>query len=144
MNDLVTILNGEPRTTTLAVAKGLNMPHASILRLLRTHQSDLEEFGRVGFEIEPFETAGGMQSREVASLNEQQATLILTYIRNTPISRMLKKRLVRAFYELKNASTAPLASTQLKITAERYIELLENESKMLRGRIGLKLIDRAA
>ena len=52
------------------------------------------------FEIEPFETAGGIQSREVALLDEPQSTLLLTFMRNTDIVRAFKKKLVREFWEM--------------------------------------------
>ncbi|WP_110685096.1 Rha family transcriptional regulator [Salinicola aestuarinus] len=93
---------GELITTTTAIAEGIDRDHASVVRLVREHRDDLEEFGRVGFEIQPFETSGGTQRREVASLNEPQATLLLTYMRNTDIVRAFKKRLVRTFYEMRD------------------------------------------
>jgi anti-repressor protein len=111
--ELVTVNNGSPVTTTLAIAEGLEVEHASIIKLVRTHQADLEEFGRVGFEIAPFETAGGMQSREVATLNERQATLIMTYSKNTEIARTFKKRLVKTFYELAQRVSNPLVPQTL-------------------------------
>lgn len=97
---IVSLVDGQVVTTTLAIAEGTDNDHASVIKLVRTYQNDLEEFGRVGFEIAPFETAGGTQQREVATLNEQQSTLILTYMRNSDIVRAFKKRLVKAFYEL--------------------------------------------
>ena len=47
---------GNPVTTSLAIAEGIGRPHASVIRLIRDNLSDLKEFGRVGFEIQPFET----------------------------------------------------------------------------------------
>lgn len=100
MNELVTMHDGRAVTTTLAIAEGTENEHASVIKLVRTYLADLEQFGRVGFEIEPFETAGGTQQREVAKLNEQQATLVLTLMRNSEIVVRFKVRLVKAFYEL--------------------------------------------
>lgn len=110
MTQLVTI-NGETAvTTSLAIAEGTELDHASVIKLVRTYQADLEDFGRVGFEIRPFETAGGHQQREVAMLNEQQATLLLTYMRNSDIVRVFKKRLVKAFYEMAQQVRNPVAA----------------------------------
>jgi len=103
---VVTLTDGVPTTTTLAIAEGADVEHASVIKLVRTYQTDLEEFGRVGFEIAPFDTAGGTQQREIAILNEQQTTLIFTYMRNTDVVRDFKKRLVKAFYELAHSKTA--------------------------------------
>lgn len=97
---IVTIKDGDAVTTTLAIAEGTLNDHASVIKLVRTYQADLEDFGRVGFEIQPFATAGGEQTREVAILNEPQSTLLLTFMRNTDIVRAFKKKLVREFWEM--------------------------------------------
>lgn len=100
--DLVVVADdGLPTTTSLVIAEGTDNEHASVLRLIRDNVSDFEEFGRVGFEIDTFDTAGGPQQREVVALNEEQATLLLTYMRNSVVVKDFKKRLVRAFYDMK-------------------------------------------
>lgn len=101
MNQIVTIApGGEPVTTSLAIADGVGNPHRAVIQLVRQYQADLEDFGRVAFEMAPFETPGGVQSREIATLNEPQATLLMTYMRNNDVVRAFKKRLVRAFYDM--------------------------------------------
>ena len=50
---------------------------------------------------------GWIKLCEVAVLNEQQATLLLTYMRNNAEVRRFKKRLVRAFYELLSEKRQP-------------------------------------
>jgi phage regulator Rha-like protein len=114
MNKLVTVSNGLPVTTTLAIAEGLEVEHASIIKLVRTHQTDLEDFGLVGFEIAP-RLAGqhGGGNTEYANLNERQATLIMTYAKNTEIARTFKKRLVKTFYELAENAKQPLVPQTL-------------------------------
>ena len=77
-----------------------------MIQLIRTHLSKLEGFGRVGFEIQPFQTLGGAQSREIAVLNERQATLVLTFMRNSPVVVDFKVRLVDALYRLAEAAQA--------------------------------------
>jgi len=118
---IVIIKDGAAVASTTVIAAGTENEHASVIALVRKYRADFEEFGRVRFEIEPFETAGGMQSREVALLDEPQATLLLTYMRNTEIVRAFKKKLVREFWELvqernRNRSSMP----------ENYIEALEH------------------
>lgn len=100
MTDLVSLSGGTAVTSTLTIAENTDNDHASVIRLVRTYLTDLQEFGRVGFEIQTFATAGGNQQREFAELNEQQATLLLTYMRNSPIVRSFKKSLVRAFFDM--------------------------------------------
>lgn len=93
--------DGELTTTSVVIAQGTEVEHPSVIRLIRNYVADLEEFGRVGFEIAPFATSGGLQRREIAVLNEAQATLLMTYMRNTDVVRAFKKRLVRAFLEMR-------------------------------------------
>lgn len=114
--NLVTIKDGDAVTTTLAIAVGTQNDHASVIKLARTYQADLEEFGPVGFEIHVVaRPQGGGTPAEFAILNEPQATLLLTYMRNTEIVRAFKKKLVREFWELvqeRNRASQPDITTQ--------------------------------
>lgn len=103
MNQLVSIKKDEPVTTTELISISTKLEHPSVIKLVRTHINDFNEFGRVGFEIRPFETRGGTQEREIAILNEQQATLLITYMRNSKIVREFKKKLVRDFFAMREA-----------------------------------------
>lgn len=103
MSDLVgivTLRDGAPIVSSLAIAEGIGREHKQVIRLIRDNLADFDEFGRVRFENAPFETAGGVQRREVALLNERQATLLMTYMRNSAVVRVFKRRLVRAFFEM--------------------------------------------
>lgn len=112
-NPLVFLKDGQAVTTSLAIAEGTQNEHRAVLQLARNYLTDLEEFGGVAFEMRPFATAGGTQNREVALLNEQQATLLLTYMRNSDVVRSFKKALVKMFWEMAKAQrqfvTDPLA-----------------------------------
>lgn len=96
-SDLVTVEHGRPVTTTERVAAAAGLQHASVIKLVREHLADFQEFGRVRFQIAPFATAGGVQSREIAQLNEPQAALLLLYQRNTAKVRAFKLRMVKDF-----------------------------------------------
>jgi len=98
--ELVIVNNGIATTTTLAIAEGTGNEHKAVIQLVRYYLSDLEQFGRVTFEMAPFETAGGTQTREIANLNERQAVLIMSYMKNTTIIRTFKIQLTRQFYEM--------------------------------------------
>lgn len=97
--EIVSLVDGEAVTTTLAIAAGCEVDHASVIKLARTYQSDLQEFGLLDFKSE---STGGRPT-EFAVLNEQQSTLILTYMRNSSIVREFKKRLVKDFWRLVHA-----------------------------------------
>ncbi|MGE0156722.1 MAG: Rha family transcriptional regulator [Geobacter sp.] len=114
---LVTLFDGNPVTTTLVLADGTENQHGSIIKLVRKYHDDLSEFGQVRFEIR-LNTQGS--PTEYAYLNEQQATLLMTYMSNTPIIRQFKKRLVAAFFELAAGKALQIRSTsdnvQTKVT----------------------------
>lgn len=90
-------------TNSAVIASGVMKDHKPVIQLIRKYKSDLEEFGRVEFEMRPFQTDGGMQKQEIALLNEQQTTLLITYMRNNEVVREFKKRLVYEFFTMRSA-----------------------------------------
>lgn len=99
---LVFAIKQKPFTNSEIIAHETGVQHKNLLELIRTYLSDLQEFGRVAFETRPFETAGGEQNREIAILNEEQTTLLITYMRNSEKVRHFKKVIVRAFFDMRN------------------------------------------
>jgi len=93
--------SGCPVTTSLAIAEGVGNPHATVIKLVRQNASDFEEFGNIGFEIQNSNSGAGRPT-EFAVLNEQQATLLLTYMRNNETVKQFKKRLVKAFFDMRD------------------------------------------
>lgn len=107
---IVTIKDGDAVTTTLVIADGTLSDHASVIKLVRTYQADLEEFGLLDFKSE---STGGRPT-EYAFLNEPQSTLLLTYMRNTDIVRAFKKKLVREFWELVQQRNQPMTHPDIQ------------------------------
>ena len=106
MHNLVTIDdNGVAVTTSLAMAEGVGNEHKTVIQLIRQNIEDLQEFGPIAFGMRKGESlpqGGFAKATQYAMLNEQQATLLITYMRNNDVVRAFKKRLVKAFYELAN------------------------------------------
>lgn len=123
---IVQVAGGVPTTTSMRVANGTNNEHASVLRLIRDNLADFEEFGLVGFEIQP-RPAGqhGGGDVQIAILNEEHATLLLTYMRNNAVVKDFKKRLVREFSALRRsvAPTGPELLARAVIEAKAMLEL---------------------
>ncbi|MBE7388107.1 Rha family transcriptional regulator [Ligilactobacillus salivarius] len=92
-------LKAEPYTTSEIIANNTNNQHDSIKRLIRKHQLRLEQFGKVGFEIQPLPSG---QKAKVYKLNEQQATLLITFLDNSEIVANFKTLLVKQFYEMRD------------------------------------------
>ena len=131
MNNLIIVKNKTALTTSLAIAEGTENKHKAVIQLVRKYTDDLSEFGGVAFEMRPFETAGGIQERTIAYLNEPQATLLMTYMSNTPVVRQFKKQLVKAFYKMAE-----------KIRGEidyRQVDIEHNRSRRLENPNGLDI-----
>lgn len=141
-NQIVTVANGQAVTTSLAIAQGTENDHASVIKLVRNYLADLEEFGGVtfemrsqaktnsGFEIQNTQgsdfksnPSGGGRPTEYAVLNEQQSTLLLTYMRNSDIVRRFKKALVKAFFELSKVGAGGTALNPANLSRLQLIEM---------------------
>lgn len=107
MTDLVFLepdkLGSEPFTTSKVIAEGANIQHHTVTKLIQKHKTDFEEFGILRFKIEVFKGRG--QPEKTYQLNEQQATLLITYLKNTPPVRQFKKDLVQEFYRMRRELT---------------------------------------
>lgn len=113
-----------------AIAEGTENQHKNVLQLIRAYRTDLEEFGRVESQTRPFETAGGTQWREVFLLNEPQATLILTYMRNMDRIRQFKKALVKAFFDMARQLTTPQVPQSLPDALRAYAAEVEQRQAL--------------
>lgn len=105
MNDLVFMhgLNEEPYTTDKIIAKCSNNSLHAVKVLIYSHKKDLEEFGILSFEMTKLPGRGRPQ--KTYHLNEQQSTLLITYLDNTPQVNQFKKSLVHEFYRMKKELT---------------------------------------
>lgn len=101
MNDLVILKKDDVFTTSEVIANGTNSSYRSVQRLIEKYQKDLSEFGKVRFEITPLKESKTKQNRKIYLLNEQQTTLLMTYMKNTPVVREFKKALVKEFFEMR-------------------------------------------
>jgi phage regulator Rha-like protein len=93
--DIVEISGRLARTTSEAVALGCERSHKNTLALIRKYHSQFEELGSLAFETR-MGKHGGVPV-EVALLNEDQATFLITLFRNNDIVVAFKLRLVKEF-----------------------------------------------
>ena len=138
MSNLIVIKDNQALTTTLAIADGTQNSHEAVIKLARRYQSDLEEFGPLGFQIrkgEPLPQGGFAKATEYALLNEHQATLLLTYMKNTEIVRGFKKRLVKAFFEMADRLRMPAQAPQSLPEALRLAAELAEQAEKQREQI---------
>ena len=96
-------LNEEPYTTDKIIAEHSGNSLHAVKVLIYNHKQDFEDFGILSFEMTKLPGRGRPQ--KTYHLNEQQATLLITYLDNTPQVNQFKKSLVREFYRMKQELT---------------------------------------
>lgn len=107
MSDLVIIEEDKACTTSLTIADGTGNEHRVVLQLISRHKKRIEHFGKISFSSAPQmrnpdnKGLGGRPVR-VAMLNEAQATLVMTMMRNTPRVLDFKVALVEAFFKARD------------------------------------------
>ncbi|HEM4698116.1 TPA: Rha family transcriptional regulator [Streptococcus suis] len=89
----------EPYTLSSIVAECAEVQHHTVTRIIRKNLERFERFGKVGFKIQAMES--GQQSKDYI-LNEQQATLLITFLKNTEQVANFKENLVKAFFEMRD------------------------------------------
>lgn len=132
MNDIVFLSDNthEPFTTSKAIASFAEIQHHTVTRLIQQHEADFKEFGLLRFQIDAVKRDGvrGTKYTKHYQLNEEQATLLMTYLKNTPKVRAFKKELVRQFYamrtELYKAQSAKIERKPIRLGMTDAIKAL--------------------
>ena len=105
MNHLVFLAPNtrEPFTTSDVIAAFAGIQHHTVTRLIQQHEADFKEFGLLRFQIDAVKREGarGTKYTKHYQLNEEQATLLMTYLKNTAQVRAFKRELVRQFYAMR-------------------------------------------
>lgn len=122
MNEIVMVKGNEVFTTSLAISKGLNLEHESVIRLLKKH-SNIEELSR--FEIGEIRTKG--RPIKIAFLDELQATLLIVLMKNSPEVLKFKIKLTNAFFKQRKLLQSIIIQKQ---NAEWLLK--RNETKVMR------------
>lgn len=108
MNDLVFMhgLNEEPYTTDKIIAECSKNQLRSVRRVITNNISDFEDYGVLRFEItKPCKGSKGGRPEKIYHLNQEQSTLLITYLDNTPEVKSFKKKIVHEFYRMKKELT---------------------------------------
>lgn len=117
---------GEVVVTSLTIAQGAGVEHRAVLQLIDKHQAKLERFGTNAFEMRS-QDRGGHPVR-IALLNEQQSTLLMTFMRNTEKVIDFKVALVDAFFAM--AKQLGQAFDPAKLTKKQALQMaLESEER---------------
>ena len=101
MNELVEVKGNDVFTNSKIIAQGTENQHESVSAIIQKYWNDIEDFGRIEFsDLKSGNIKGGRPER-VYRLNEEQATFVLTLMRNNKIVVKFKKELVRQFYAMR-------------------------------------------
>ncbi|WP_279152825.1 phage regulatory protein/antirepressor Ant [Photobacterium iliopiscarium] len=143
MNTIVTLNESQcPVTTSMIIAEHVGLQHKNVLSIIRENINDFNEFGNTAFETR--NSIGAGRPTEYAILNEQHATLLITYMRNSEVVKKFKKTLVKAFFDMRNefnnrqASVGDLSRMdilKLAMQSEEERLRLQQENKGLELRI---------
>lgn len=99
MNELVMLRGNDIFTNSLVISMGTGVRHDKVKESIRKHKDRVEKFGRLS-PPHKGESTGG-RPEEIYQLNEQQATFIITLMKNTEKVLDFKEELVRQFYSMR-------------------------------------------
>lgn len=95
-------LNDEPYTTSEVIAECAGIDRHAVQQQTKKHQKRLEKFGILAFEMrKPSKGSNGGHPRKEFHYNEEQATLLITFLDNTDVVADFKVELVRQFFAMK-------------------------------------------
>ncbi len=98
MYELVEVKENDVFTNSKVIAEGTGNQHHAVRELIKKYKSDIEDFGTLLISNE--ESTGGRPA-EIYYLNEEQATFVITLLRNSKVVVKFKKELVRQFYAMR-------------------------------------------
>lgn len=97
MTSLVSSVKGVLLVSTLDISEGVGIQHKAVLELVHTYKAELETIRTL-----PSETRkSGGRPTTFYWLDEEQATFLITLMRNSPVVVSFKLKLTREFYRMK-------------------------------------------
>ncbi len=101
--NIVELIDNEPRISHRVIAEQTENKEHSVSRLIRDNSHKFELFGVIGFEIHKLSETNLKDGRPEKTyfLNEQQATLLISMMRNNDIVLDFKVRLVAEFFRMR-------------------------------------------
>lgn len=123
MYELVELKGNDVFTNSKVIADGANNQHESVVAIIRKYEKDILDFGNIDFS--DLKSGKRGQPERVYYLNEEQATFVITLLRNSKIVVKFKKELVRQFYAMRRF----ILEKQSKLWGETRIANKENRLK---------------
>lgn len=98
MNKLVIIKGNDLFTDSFNIAYGAEIEHSSVMSMISKYEKDITYFGNL--QSSDLKSEHG-QSMKYYTLNEQQATFLLTLLRNSRAVVEFKKKLTKEFFRMR-------------------------------------------
>ena len=125
MYELVEVRKDDVFTNSKVIAEGTGNEHESVIAIIQKYEKDIADFGRVEFsDLKSGNPKGGRPER-MYYLNEEQATFVITLLRNSKVVVKFKKELVRQFYAMRRF----LIEKQSKLWNDTRLASKENRLK---------------
>jgi phage regulator Rha-like protein len=124
-------LDGQLVVDSRLISVRLGIQHKNLLETVKKYQTEIErEFGVVAFQTDkPLEGSQGGRPEIYALLTEDQATVLMTFSRNSPEVVACKVELVSAFSKAKKLLSQP--PTQLRLKPVRdMVEYVDAATKL--------------
>ena len=105
MQELVFVKKNKPFTDSMTIAEAVDLQHKSVARLINSKKKYLEAFGPVEFsDLKSLNSSNNYRGRptKVYDLNEEQATLLITFLDNNEKVDIFKTELVKQFFLMKD------------------------------------------
>ncbi len=101
MSDIIKIKGEECFIDSEGLACLSNLETRAVNQLIKRKKAHLEEFGSLSLSVINQGEAKGGRPKHIYYLNEQQATLLTTFMQNSDIVMEFKKKLVREFFKMR-------------------------------------------
>ncbi len=138
MNEIVLLHNGNLVTTQNIIAKYSKNSEESIQRLIRKHKDKLEVFGQLDYdEVESINSKNKINIIKHYYLNEKQAYLFMTFLKNTEIIIDFKVTLVEEFFEMKKQLENKSSNSDLQKILDK-LEKQNQEIQNLKNQLSLQ------
>lgn len=101
MNELVVVKGNDIFTDSMIISQGAQTEHESVIRMISKHSGRISKLGKIRFTDLKSENLQGGRPIKIAELNEQQATFLLTLLKNTEPVVDFKFKLTQEFFRMR-------------------------------------------
>lgn len=130
MKNILQVTNNQVTVSTLVIAELTDKEHKNLRELIEDNISDFNEFGILEpYTIKPSKGSLGGKPIKFYCLNEEQYSLLMTYLRNNPKIKEFKKNMVKAFFEMKKQLENKSSNTDL----QKILNQIEKQNKEIQN-----------